>query len=184
MRIAVLLATSMVLCGATGALAGEACFAPQSNWSFGGAGFDNTDVAKLDKHACPPFKNCHLGAPDGFNYALVYDNGTAVYMLGMKQRSIGLGEKLPFGVTTVDTPDQVAKKLEDAGRKPDYGRTRAIYPASVGLLCQDGAVSYQFEFNFDVMHRMTNISETPLHGDQMYMDDPTKSFTPVDEVDQ
>jgi hypothetical protein len=183
MRSTVFLAAAIFLCGVTSALAGEACFAPQ-DWSFGGAGFGNADVAKLDKHACPPFKNCRLGTPDGIGYALVYDNNAAVFTLGMKQRAIGLGEKLPFGVTTMDTPDQVVKKIKDAGKKPAYGRTRAIFPSSVGLLCQDGDVAYQFEFNFDVAHRMTNVSETPLRGDQMYIDDPTKSFTPADEIDQ
>ena len=178
MRIGILLAAAFVACGAGAARAGEACFAPQSDWSFGGVGFDA--AASLDTHTCKPFKACRLGSPDGISYALTYDGENAVWSIGMKQRAIGLGEKLPFGVTMLDTPDQVVKKIKDAGRKPGYGRTMAIYPASVGLLCAAGGVTYQFEFNFNVSHRMTNISETPIRDDRMYVDDPTKSFTPVD----
>jgi hypothetical protein len=182
MRITILLATAFVACGATAALAGEACFAPQSDWSFGGADFDN--AASLDTHACPAYTNCRLGTPNGIGYALIYNSDNNGWIVGMKQRAIGLGEKLPFGVTTADTPDQVVKKIKAAGRSPGYGRTAGIFPSSVGLLCQGGGVSYQFEFNFNVSHRMTNISETPIRNDSMYVDDPSKSFTPVDQIDQ
>jgi len=184
MRITALIAAALVAGSATAALAGEACFAPQSDWSFGGAAFDTAGAAHLDTYTCKPFAICKLGTPGGIFYALIYDGTNNLWTIGMKQRAIGLGEKLPLGVTANDTPDQVVKKLKDAGRRPGYGRTRAIFPASVGLLCQAGDVAYQFEFNFDVMHRMTNITETPIRGDSMYVDDLTKSFTPVDQVDQ
>ena len=184
MRIAVLLAAAFVACGTSAALAGEAGFAPQSDWSFGGADFDG--ASHLDAHSCPAFTNCKLGTPAGIGYALIYDTSNNGWIMGMKQRAIGMGEKLPFGVTTADSPDDVVKKIKAAGRSPGYGRTRGIFPASVGLLCPaaGSAPSYQFEFNFNVARRMTNITETPIRGEQMYVDDPTKSFTPVDDVDQ
>jgi hypothetical protein len=182
MRITVLLAAALMACGPTAALAGEACFAPQSDWSFGGADFNA--AAHLDTHTCKPFKDCKLGTSNGIAYALIYDGTNSTWIMGMKQRGIGLGEKLPFGVTTSDTPAQVVQKIKAAGRMPAYGRTRAIFPASVGLACQAGEIGYQFEFNFDVSHRMTNISETPIRDGSLYIDDPTKSFTRVDQEDE
>ena len=182
MRATILLASAFIVCSASTALAGEACFAPQSSWAFGGAEFDA--AGHLDTHTCKPFKTCKLGTPDGIFYALVYDGTDNTWSIGMKQRAIGLGEKLPFGIATTDTPVQVVDKIKAAGRTPAYGRTRAIFPASVGLACQAGGVSYQFEFNFDVSHRMTNVSETPIRDGSLYIDDPTKSFTRVDQVDE
>ena len=182
MRRTILLAAAFVGCGGTAALAGEACFAPQSNWTFGGADFAN--AAALDTHTCKAFKDCRLGTANGIFYALVYDGTTSTWAIGMKQRAIGLGEKLPFGVANTDTPAQVVQKIKAAGRTPAYGRTQAIFPASVGLACQAGDVGYQFEFNFDVSHRMTNITETPIRNGSLYIDDPTKSFTRVDQVDE
>jgi len=131
------------------------------SWRFGGRAF-YSDAADL----------CTRGASAG---AVLQERGIT-YTLGVldtemctivvKERPVRAGERLPFGVTTTDTPRGAFEKIEARGAAAAYGVSGTDpTPVSVEVTC--GPIetgNYDLAFEFGRNGRMTGIQETLFLG--------------------
>lgn len=152
--LAVIAAMLVVLHGQYAVAASCAAY---TRWTFGGRSF-RADASDL----------CARGGPvreAGFTYWL----GGYPCRIETKERAVRPRERLPYGVSTADTPAKAFARIAAAGGAPSYMVSGTDpTPVSVHPTCANKVGDYDFEFVFDHDGHMTGVRETlllPYHED-------------------
>lgn len=131
--------------------AAATCAAAYTHWGFGGRSFKSS-AAEL----------CARGNPveeDGFTYWL----GSYPCEIESKERAVRSGERLPYGVSTTDSPAQAHARIAAAGVEPSYMVSGPDpTPVSVRPVCANKVGEYDFEFVYDHDGHMTKVRESLL----------------------
>jgi hypothetical protein len=173
MKLSILAGALALACA--GAAHADECGGAPGQWSFGGVPFA-TDAGELARSG----RDCNSGlcsvkGADGLTYVL---KGQPLRIV-MKARLIANDERLPFGVTVQDNPQQAMARVLATGARAGYGRTADPKPVSVVVGCrEDAANPYLLQYRFDQGGRMTGLTATWLGGQYIYVDDPTFHMAP------